>query len=100
VPPAGSSPPPAPVPPPRPAPARKPAPVDREAKKREQKVQRLEKRIAELEAEVAAAETKLYEEGDRLDALTAARIWKEKEEAKKKLEELVEEWSTVSVVAP
>ncbi|HET9794533.1 MAG TPA: hypothetical protein VFS34_08735, partial [Thermoanaerobaculia bacterium] len=84
---------------PRALPAKKPE-ADREAKKREQKVQRLEKKIAELEAEVAAAETKLYEEGDRLDALTAARIWKEKEEAKKKLEELFEEWSAVSAVAP
>jgi len=67
-----------------------------EAKKRDQRVQRLEKRIAELESEVTAAENRLYEEGDRIDALTAARIWKEKEEAKKKLEELFEEWSALS----
>jgi ATP-binding cassette subfamily F protein 3 len=88
---------------PRPAPRAAPrtegpkkSEADREARKREQKVQRLEKRIAELEAEVASAETKLYEEGDRIDALTAARIWKEKEEAKRKLEDLFEEWSAVS----
>jgi ATP-binding cassette subfamily F protein 3 len=80
-------------------PVKKPEP-DREAKKREQKVQRLERRIAELEAEISSAETKLYEEGDRLDALTAARIWKEKEETKKKLEELFEEWTAVSATVP
>jgi len=72
---------------------------DRDARKREQKVQRLEKRIAELEAEVSAAEGRLYDEGDRLDALTAARIWKDKEEAKKKLEDLFEEWSALSAAA-
>jgi len=83
-----------------PRPRRDPAPpADREAKKREQKVQRLEKRISELEGEVAAAESKLYDEGDRLDALTAAAIWKEKEESKKKLEELFEEWSRLSAGA-
>jgi ATP-binding cassette subfamily F protein 3 len=70
-----------------------------EARKREQKVQRLEKRIADLESEIAAAEGRLYDEGDRLDALTAARIWKEKEEAKRKLEELFEEWSALSAAA-
>jgi ATP-binding cassette subfamily F protein 3 len=93
--------------PPRPAPARRAPPAereknggpDREARKREQKVQRLEKRIAELEAEISAAEGRLYDEGDRLDALTAARIWKDKEEAKRKLEDLFEEWSALSAAA-
>ena len=69
---------------------------ERAARKIEQKVQRLEKRIAELEAEIASRETRLYEEGDRLDALSAARIWKEKEEAKRRLEELFLEWSELS----
>ena len=59
-------------------------------------MQRLEKRIAGLETEIASRETQLYEEGDRLDALSAARIWKEKEEAKRKLEELFLEWSELS----
>ncbi len=71
----------------------------RSARKQEQKIQRLEKRIAELEAEVASRETLLYDEGDRLDALSAARIWKEKEEAKRKLEDLFEEWSELSAAA-
>jgi ATP-binding cassette subfamily F protein 3 len=69
---------------------------DREARKREQKVQRLEKRIAELESEISRKENQLYDEGDRLDALTASRIWKEKEEAKKRLDLLVEEWGELS----
>ncbi len=93
---------------PAPAPATKPAaapgkkkgadptPQEREARKLSQKVQRLEKRIAELEGEIASRESRLYEEGDKLDALTAARIWKEKEEARKKLEELFEEWSELA----
>ena len=88
--------------PPRRAPAADPAKSgaqDRDARKREQKVQRLEKRIAELESEIASAEGRLYDEGDRLDALTAARIWKDKEEAKRKLEELFEEWSALSAAA-
>jgi ATP-binding cassette subfamily F protein 3 len=72
---------------------------DRDARKREQKVQRLEKRIAELETEISTAEGRLYDEGDRLDALTAARIWKDKEEAKRKLEDLFEEWSALSAAA-
>ena len=71
----------------------------RTARKQEQKIQRLEKRIAELEAEVASRETLLYEEGDRLDALSAAKIWKEKEEARRKLEDLFEEWSELSAAA-
>jgi ATP-binding cassette subfamily F protein 3 len=75
--------------------ARKPA-EGREARKNAQRVLRLEKRISELEAEVSDRESRLYEEGDKLDALTAARIWKEKEEARKKLEELVEEWSELA----
>ena len=84
----------------RPAAAR-PAPSveDREARKRDQKVQRLEKKIAELEAEIAARESRLYEEGETLDALTAARIWKEKEEARRKLDELVEQWGEIAASA-
>jgi ATP-binding cassette, subfamily F, member 3 len=74
----------------------RPSTEESAARRNEQKVQRLEKRIAELEAEVASRETQLYEEGDRLDSLSAARIWKEKEEAKRKLEELFEEWSQLS----
>jgi ATP-binding cassette subfamily F protein 3 len=72
---------------------------DRDARKREQKVQRLEKRIAELETEISTAEGRLYDEGDHLDALSAARIWKDKEEAKRKLEDLFEEWSALSAAA-
>ncbi len=81
------------------APNKRPPTPDREARKAEQKVQRLEKRIAELEAEVATRESRLYDEGDRLDALSAAKIWKEKEEAKRKLEELFQEWSELSAAA-
>jgi ATP-binding cassette subfamily F protein 3 len=103
-PPAGPAPAPArPVAGPRPSASAAAGPKagvpDRDARKREQKVQRLEKRIAELEAEVSVAEGRLYDEGDRLDALTAARIWKDKEEAKKKLEDLFEEWSALSAAA-
>ena len=79
----------------KPAAPRDPSP-DREQRRAEQKVQRLEKRIAELEAEVAERETRLYDEGDRLDAVSAAKIWKEKEEARRKLEELFLEWSELS----
>jgi len=85
--------------PPAPPRAGKKREPETDARKREQKVQRLEKRIADLESEIAAAEGRLYDEGDRLDALTAARIWKEKEEAKRKLEELFEEWSALSAAA-
>jgi ATP-binding cassette subfamily F protein 3 len=70
--------------------------ADREAKKREQKVVRLEKKIAELEQRIADRESRLFEEGDRLDALTAAEIWREKEEAKRRLEELLGQWEELS----
>jgi ATP-binding cassette subfamily F protein 3 len=91
----------APPAPSRPAAAARPAPSveDLEARKRDQKVQRLEKKIAELEAEIAARESRLYEEGETLDALTAARIWKEKEEVRRKLDELVEQWGEISASA-
>jgi len=70
-----------------------------EARRRAQRIARLEKRIADLEREIEERETRLYEEGDRLDALTAAALWKEKEEARRKLDALFEEWTELSATA-
>ena len=80
-----------------PRPARKPdLAEDREAARRRRRVKSLEDKIAALEKEVEAIETRLADEALTLGPIASRDLARERSSRKKLLDQLVEEWASVS----
>lgn len=84
-----------PAPPPRPA-KRAESGAEKESARRRKKIKTLEDRIAALEKEIEALETRLWEEALTLGSLEANRLGREKSEKKEELDQLIEEWARLS----
>jgi ATP-binding cassette subfamily F protein 3 len=90
--------------PPPPAPAPKPArpgrraesPEERESARRRRRIKTLEDKIAALEAEVEALETRLWDEALTLGPVAAHELSKQKSAKRAELDALVEEWARIS----
>jgi ATP-binding cassette subfamily F protein 3 len=80
---------------PRPARASEPR-ADRDAARRRRRIRGLEEKIAALEAEIEAIETRLWEEALTLGPVAAHELAKEKIARKDALDRLVEEWARLS----
>jgi ATP-binding cassette subfamily F protein 3 len=68
----------------------------KEAARRRRKIRSLEEKIAGLEKEVEALETRLWEEALTLGPVESRRIASEKADRKAELDRLVEEWASLS----
>ena len=71
-------------------------PEKKEAARRRRKIRSLEEKIATLEKEVDALETRLWEEALTLGPVESRRIAAEKEDRRAELDRLVEEWASLS----
>ncbi|MGH9399585.1 MAG: ABC-F family ATP-binding cassette domain-containing protein, partial [Thermoanaerobaculia bacterium] len=72
------------------------SPAEREATRRRKRVASLEARIAGLEKDVEALETRLYEEALTLGPVASTELARERREKKESLEALVEEWAALA----
>jgi ATP-binding cassette subfamily F protein 3 len=95
---AASSPAPAATAPEPPAPkaARRESSADKEAARRRRRIKALEEKIASLEAEVEAIETRLWEEALTLGPVAAHELATRRTAMKEELDRLVEEWAKLS----
>ena len=69
---------------------------DKEAAKRRRRLKALEEKIAELEGEVDAIETRLWEEALTLGPVAAHDLSRKKTALKEEVDSLVEEWARLS----
>jgi ATP-binding cassette subfamily F protein 3 len=83
--------------PPTPKPARRESSAaDKNASKRRRRIKALEEKIASLEAEVDALETRLYEEALTLGPVAAHELATRRTAVKQQLDGLVEDWAKLS----
>ncbi|HEY1435344.1 MAG TPA: ABC-F family ATP-binding cassette domain-containing protein [Thermoanaerobaculia bacterium] len=69
---------------------------DKETSKRRRRIKTMEEKIAALETEVEALETRLWEEALTLGPVAAHELSKQKSAKKQELDALVEEWARLS----
>lgn len=72
------------------------APSGRESARRRRRIQSLEEKIAALEKEVEALESRLWEEALTLGPIVSRDLAREKARRREELDALVEEWATLS----
>jgi ATPase subunit of ABC transporter with duplicated ATPase domains len=80
---------------PRTSPTAEPA-AAREAARRRRRIQALEEKVANLEKEVEALETRLWEEGLTLGPVASRDLARQRAERQSELDSLVEEWARLS----
>lgn len=85
-----------PAPRPEPRPARADSSEDREASRRRKRLKSLEEKIASLENEIEAIETRLWEEALTLGPRAAHELATKKTASKAELDALVEDWARLS----